>query len=334
MRQGSVAGVLLGLGTLVAACNGVLGLDAYTKVGERGYDAAGEGLPDADPPGAGPPDVLADGGAAAFRRWPRWPLAPSPPEAGAFEVVADAGVRDPSTGLLWAAATEPAATLAEAAAVCARRPGGVWVVPTRIELLSLVDPSREAPAQPPELFADAPEAVLWSASPPLGVDFFDGAVVRVRPGSPVRCVRLPDGRHPQRPYDTFGRDAALIRDGATNLVWLRALAASSATHAEAQALCAAAAQDGGGFRLPRYRELASLVDDVPHAVFLPGEGRVVQRAIDPDAFPDTPDVAFWASDGPAASPAVRWTVDFRDGSSARSGVGARHAVRCVRGGAP
>jgi hypothetical protein len=112
-------------------------------------------------------------------------------------------VRDEVTGLVWEQATLGSETTWEGArARCASLTldGGGWTLPTRIELVSLVDPTRTNPAIAPEISLVAVTASLlfWTASPSASedslawaVDFGVGQAV-LAPKSTralVRCVR-------------------------------------------------------------------------------------------------------------------------------------------------
>ncbi|MBI5479639.1 MAG: DUF1566 domain-containing protein [Deltaproteobacteria bacterium] len=76
--------------------------------------------------------------------------------------------------------------------------GGVagWRLPTRIELVSIVDYWRDNPAIDPVAFPSTPSDFFWSSSPyvnapPLGwgVGFADGTAWYSGPSARVRCVR-------------------------------------------------------------------------------------------------------------------------------------------------
>jgi hypothetical protein len=112
-------------------------------------------------------------------------------------------VRDEVTGLVWQQDTESSDTTWEGArARCAslKLDGGGWALPTRIELVSLVDPTRSSPAIAPEisLVTGTPSLLFWTASPAASgdslawaVDFGVGQAV-LAPKSTlalVRCVR-------------------------------------------------------------------------------------------------------------------------------------------------
>jgi hypothetical protein len=78
---------------------------------------------------------------------------------------------------------------------------------------------------------------------------------------------------------------------------------------------------GGGFRIPGANELASLVDF----------SKSTSPAIDPTAFPGTPDAAFWTSTTVPGNPIMAVTVAFDGyGNVHRAAASGAGHVRCVR----
>ena len=78
-------------------------------------------------------------------------------------------VRDNATGLEWQAVPFPESmTWAEAEKACAALRLGEhddWRLPTRAELLTLVDDTRNSPAIDVEAFPGTPSAWFWTATP-------------------------------------------------------------------------------------------------------------------------------------------------------------------------
>ena len=91
------------------------------------------------------------------------------------------------------------------------------------------------------------------------------------------------------------------------------------TWAEAKAACAGLALAGGGWRLPSMKELQSLIDDSRS-----------DPAIDPVAFPATPNDPFWTGTPVAASADSAWRVTFASGYTYDSRDFNTYLVRCVR----
>ncbi len=157
--------VVLALGA--AACNTLIGLDGFDKdpcaqgCSDAGLDADVE-IPDATsdgpPTDAPPPPIPIPDGAAAVS-WAQWPM-PEPGDAGSksfsYKLNADTSVTDNRTGLVWLPATTMAfkagvAGFDSARAFCdSLGDGGTkWRVPTRIELVTLIDYARSNPSVDP-----------------------------------------------------------------------------------------------------------------------------------------------------------------------------------------
>lgn len=113
-----------------------------------------------------------------------------------------ASMRDRVTNFLWTQETSPEALdePAAAAACVALRLDGYedWRLPTRIELLSLVDYTRSEPAVDPAGFPHAPSGAMWTSTPSASkaddfwaVNFQDGTVSTFSKAVPfyVWCVR-------------------------------------------------------------------------------------------------------------------------------------------------
>lgn len=116
--------------------------------------------------------------------------------------VAEGTVRDERTGLVWQQGVVLGSySQAEAAAGCTRLTLGAyssgWRLPTRAELLSIVDPTESNPAIDRTAFPSTPTNYFWSVSPQAGtpssawaVNFLDG-VSDPQPTTAmyrVRCV--------------------------------------------------------------------------------------------------------------------------------------------------
>jgi hypothetical protein len=129
-----------------------------------------------------------------------WDGAPALPHAMAYEAGADGGgVYDEVTKLVWSVLTIPASSLVNAWTMC-KGFGPGWRVPTRIELVSLIDFT--APLGQPTIsvaFPDTPLGYYWTSSAVPGVDGGSIGVWTVSfmtgltdnsgvPASWVRCV--------------------------------------------------------------------------------------------------------------------------------------------------
>lgn len=140
--------------------------------------------------------------------WADWPM-PNPASAGLpnpANYVVDSlsdSVLDSVTKLTWQRAVVPSEmSLAEAKAYCEGLVAsgfGDWRLPSRIELVSLVDYTKTAPAIDATAFPETPGAVFWTSSPKVSlsmsevwtVDFNNGATDSADAATAhrVRCVR-------------------------------------------------------------------------------------------------------------------------------------------------
>jgi len=122
------------------------------------------------------------------------------------------------------------------------------------------------------------------------------------------------------PSTRFVPQGGAVFDTSTGLTWQRFPAASTLPWEEAKRFCLQLTLDGiSGWRLPRRKELATLVDD-----------RQPGAKIDSASFPDTPAARFWTMSSDTSSPGDAWTIDFHRGAADSRGSGRNHNVRCVR----
>jgi hypothetical protein len=118
------------------------------------------------------------------------------------------------------------------------------------------------------------------------------------------------------PTQCFVVQAATVHDARTNLTWQQLL---DPIQSDPTSYCATLVLNGGGWRVPRLRELETIVD----------YGRS-NPAIDPVAFPQTPSENFWTS-SPHPFTSGTGYVDFSTGTGGVASV--MHGpwrVRCVR----
>jgi hypothetical protein len=201
-----------------------------------------------------------------------------------------------------------------------------WRLPTRIELVSLLDLSRTNPALELQAFPSGSSQWFWTASNDaadaakawyvyfyFGYPDVDDRSVENR----VRCVRggaaTPDAAHYELAPDWS-------RDTRTGLTWERVVSEQTFDVAGAASYCAALQlAEKVGFRLPTMKELETLVDE-----------RRAQPAIDPEAFPNTPTESFWSSSAWSGTTDLNWYVRFDSGSALYELSKERFRVRCVR----
>ncbi|MCD6497508.1 MAG: DUF1566 domain-containing protein [Deltaproteobacteria bacterium] len=198
-----------------------------------------------------------------------------------------------------------------------------WRLPSRIELVSILDFGGLDPTIDHDAFPDTPSDFFWSSSPvpflnlAYGVRFELGFIYDHDPTGTghVRCVR-GSYEHPDPRFDWTDE---VVTDHGSGLEWQRG-------HTDARlwvdALAACEELDLGGhqdWRLPTLKELQTLVD-----------GRRLQPSIDVVAFPDTPSEWFWSSTPIQFPPNEGWATSFTDGYASIHAFSEFHLARCVR----
>jgi hypothetical protein len=257
--------------------------------------------------------------------WAAWPL---PDPAGPrFDTSTPDVVIDPKTRLTWqrqASGSLLAWDDANTYCACLALAGhDDWRLPTRIELVTIVDPRRQDPSIDVAAFPDTPVTWFWSGSPVAGDDrvawylsFMDGntheGAREVTYGT--RCVR--GAAAARLPYQV---SAGTVTDPGTRLTWQQTIDPTLRPWSGAQSYCASLPLAGGGWRLPSMAELQSLID----------ESRT-DPAIDRAAFPDTPSEGFWAGTPLAGMPGAYWFVSFDRGIAYNAVEMHEYNVRCVR----
>jgi hypothetical protein len=249
-------------------------------------------------------------------------------EAAERYTLTDEVATDVVTGLEWQRHAVPEPLDWEAATrycACLSLDGNNdWTLPSRAELVSIVDYTRQNPSLDPQAFPDTPPEWFWSASPTAEgemrywyVAFWDGNThaANVDQLYRARCVRQNAGSPPR--YDLTLAGTAL--DQSTRLTWQRAASVERVTWDVANAACAALDLQGKGWRLPNMKELQTLVD----------ESRA-SPTIDADAFPDTPAEGFWAATPLVGSSAAFWFVSFDEGIAYNALRTHPYRYRCVR----
>lgn len=227
--------------------------------------------------GAGGEPTEGVGGQApdlANREWALWPMPNAAgsdlPHAAKYDT-AKAGVTlDRITGLTWE--TEPSDVdhkWADANALCeAATTGGYtdWRMPTRIELLSIVDFSKVQPAIDGAAFPACESGGYWTTSPMPDnpnyyrtVDFELGDSYADISGELnfVRCVRGTPNADPPH----YKVNKGYVTDNATGLSWEMPAPVEPLDYAASVARCDDLLAGGLGiWRLPTIKELQTLVD--------------------------------------------------------------------------
>ena len=266
------------------------------------------------------------------------------PHPASYTDRGDGTVRDNVTGLMWqkVVTASQAFTWDAAKAYCAglSLAGRAWRLPTRIELLSIVDFTRTSPALDVAAFPGTPGGKFhWTSSPWVVsqiatkpqyswiVNFYEGltsnAGDRTQPQF-ARCVSSDVGPAPlPRLYTNLAPGE--IQDNLTGLIWQQASSAAAVPYDQAAGICATLPLNGHTWRLPSIKELSTLVDETPPIT-------KVSPAIDTATFTDTPaNGPYWSSSLFNSQPATAhnpWVINFLDGFTQSSATAGR--VKCVR----
>lgn len=275
-------------------------------------------------------DMGAAGTTGALQSCDGFPM-PNPARAGLpnpakYTPNADGTITDDVTGLTWDGRVEDVGrSEQEGAAQCAAKGDG-WRLPTRLELVSLVDYTVPAPGPTIDaVFEGTPGAIFWTSSIYAG-DEGDAWTVGFDAGysdyglretlERVRCVRPPAARCRPARFEV-PKTEDVVHDLATGLTWEHTLDTTRMfTWEEAAARCAAR---GPGWRVPSLTELQTIIDDARE-----------YPAIDESVFPGTPRVVFWTSTQHAESTGTSWYVDFFYGATDADVRTRAYQVRCVR----
>ncbi len=293
---------------------------------------------DAEPPDGGEgTEVVATCGPA----WAEWPI-PAPasltgmpddpernlPNPTSYDTSSPDIVVDNVTHLVWQRViSTDVFTYGQAASYCASldlagHTG--WRLPSRIELISLIDWDRPRQGNIDSVFTDSSPGDVWACTPGPGnplvawhVDFSNGQVSLTQKTSAllVRCVwGSRSATSPPARY-VAGADGT-VTDVKTSLTWRGNPAPTDLTWGDGLQYCQ---QLGPGWRLPTLVELQTLVDETQ-----------ATSAVDPSAFPDGPDEYYWTSSLFDSSQALVWWVSIGLGNTYWSVPSDLLGVRCVR----
>ncbi len=289
--------------------------------------------------------------------WAEWPMPePEPAHIPTSNYVldnVDGVVTDTVTGLVWQEPT-PNNTLTWEAARCycaslTLADHQDWRLPTLIELLSLIDETIPPPgpnvnrvAFPSTVGGSRSQDEMgygyWTSTPEpsnapaawkvhfdysYGNDAYEDVTLAER----VRCVRQPEQRGAVSPTDHWSIQNGTVYDRFTALTWQEAIPSTGGddgfgnfSWSDAESYCAQLALDGGGWRLPKVKELATLVDV---AAGMP--------AIDSSAFGSGSAItgSFWSSTRVTGF-ATAGLLVFANGAIGDDGIQYAYRVRCVR----
>jgi hypothetical protein len=137
---------------------------------------------------------------------------------------------------------------------------------------------------------------------------------------------------PSDQYNLFNLNSVVIQDLQTSLVWQRYASTTPMLFGDAATYCATLSLDtyATGWRVPSYKELMTLVNEVPDVEY--DNGQVKQEWIDGNAFPFTDvDAEYWTSSMYPVQSGYAYAVNFRNGvPDAQDTLGIQALlVRCV-----
>ncbi len=304
--------------------------DAAVPAESEANDTADAALANSRPQG--------DGSAPTVTRWALWPMPNSPssglPNRQSYDTSVGRTVLDRVTGLMWQRSAHPGdMAFDDANATCNRLDlAGYkdWRLPSRIELVSILDLEQSQPSIDPVAFPLTPSDWFWTAS--IAADDPNSAwYVYFYFGYPktddrsshfaVRCVRTATPpRREVNPDAHYEVRATTVRDLATGLSWQRQVPAGTFDFHAALSYCAHLDLDGSkDWRAPSMPELLTLIDE--HAS---------NPTIDGTAFPATPAESFWTGTLFTNKSAEAWHVYFDHGNALYGLLKGAYRIRCVR----
>ena len=266
-----------------------------------------------------------------------WPLPDPRPLLSNYDLTADT-VTDKTTGLVWQRQepTPVSASYSGASKYCddldlAGKQD--WRLPTRIELLTILDYGQTSNVLNKTVFPDGPQAggtIAWTSSLSLLraklTDRFlvdlDLALVTLssndQQSNLYRCVRGGPTTSPANRYVTTPGTARDVRTGVT---WQRASFPGAQGFDQAKASCASLSLEGTtGWRLPTIRELVTLIDEAREAVPMVAT-----------VFDAGPKARYWSQTIRATPATAAYAVDMDTANVHQEPMDLQQmAVRCVR----
>ncbi len=237
-------------------------------------------------------------------------------------------ITDNNTALVWQKQDDGTARTWDAAnAYCSglSLAGTGWRLPTRMELITIVDYGRFSPTINTVYFPSAqPYANYWSStsyaaqpSSAWTVYFFNGNVSWNSKTSAnyVRCVRGGPA-----PGGFTDNNDVTVTDWSTHLIWQKQDDGATKTWEQALSYCEGLSL--GGFtdwRLPNIKELSSIADDGTYG-----------PAINTSLFPSTHSYYYWSSTSASSYSTSAKVVYFYDSYLTDLDKTSLEYVRCVR----
>lgn len=273
-------------------------------------------------------------GVCVDHAWPGWPISSSVESpscdyaAGTTEVLIHAG-----TDLHWTtqqkAVPDHAAGVKWCADQAARRLGGFggWRLPTRVELMTIVDLRAASPTVNRCSLVGVGDVENYCSRSPgddpsefYGLNGQGGISSGVRAGSPcvVRCVHATRGA-PRARFSTLGDR---VYDAVTNLTWAAGADAAGPPVTYDAAVDACAKSPGGAWRVPSLKELMSIVDE-----------RAPEPHVDLTYFAGTKAESYWSKDASGEKDSF-WTLELQWAGAFPLLRTDKARVRCVLAGKP
>lgn len=333
-----------------AGCRGILGIDEDVPLlgadgggGGVGEGGSRDGASDLDAAGRSDganSDAASDAGLTAVdRRFAQWPLPPPSPLLSGYDLAAET-VTDKTTTLVWQRGDPmpPTKSYPDAIAFCNAFAGGGqtdWRLPTRIELLTILDYGQPSgfvnetvfvpgaqPRASDSAWTDSLSLLRAKLDDHFVIDLSFSLVSVASSGqvsNQVRCVR---GGPTTSPIERFAVSNGTARDVRTGLVWQIDPIPTTKLLADAKTTCSSLVLGSfsTGWRLPNIRELATLVD----------ESREVTPLLPPVFLPG-PVARFWSATTRANPPTANFAVEFGTANIHQEDFSTElRAVRCVR----
>lgn len=337
-----------------SACRGVLGIDENVPLLAEGTGdgATGDGATGDGGSGEG---GLSDGATVdgeddagtipVDRRYAVWRLPPAKPALSNYDLTSTEVVVDKSTSLVWER-QEPSpvsASYAVASAYCdalVLAGQSDWRLPTRIELLTILDYGTSPGVLNKTVFPDGAQAggtIAWTSS----INLFRAkltdrytvdlslALVNIQQieqtSNLYRCVRGGPTTSPANRYVVTpgsGGASSTARDVRTGVTWQVTAFPTTQLYDEAKLSCAGLSLGGPGapWRLPTIRELVTLIDESREAAPLL-----------PPLFDAGPKARYWSETIRANPATAAYALDTGTANVHQEGIDTeRMSVRCVR----
>jgi Protein of unknown function (DUF1566) len=260
------------------------------------------------------------------------------PHPANYTDLGDGTIRDNVTALVWEKTeSTPALSWAAAKSYCSglTLASRTWHLPTRIELISIMDFSTSGTKIDTSVFPMAPGGFHFTSTPWVvsqiaskpqyawAINFSDGFVSTAYSQTGTASVRcVSSSVHGAMPKLYTQGASGEIQDDETGLVWTQASSTATMSQSAAIAYCSGLGLNGRTWRLPSVKELSTTVDDVPPITH-------VSPAIDTSVFPDTPNSGVYMTSSTSThNGASAWAVTYTDGIATYSKTAGQ--VRCVR----